>query len=420
MKNLHVINILRNADFRNLWLSQLISQTFLNVLIFSQLLRVYELTRSNIAVAILVLTIGIPNLFFGALAGVLVDRWDKKVVMFFAQFIRVFAIIAFIISSESVAWIYTLMFIISCVTQFWAPAEVSTIPQIIKGPKLLTANSVFTLTFFTTVIIGNILAGPILANLGAHNTYYVISAAFLLATAFVIRLPGPSLKELIYSWTTQLNKSDFERLFNRQLLNEIRQEFRVGIDFIKNNKKIARAIFFLGASQTLIASLSAIAPGFADKIIGIKTTDTSLLVMLPAALGMVLGALVVGQFFIKANRQLLIGTGILVCAFSLLIFSQVSLIAKYILISKVILSFVILLGLGVGNAFLDIPANTILQENTTEKIRSRIYGVLTAFVGAASVLPIILAGVLSDIVGVDRVVFGLGLLVLAFALYNRD
>ena len=184
MENIRVLEILRDKNFRNLWTSQLLSQTFLNVLIFSQLLHVYDLTKSNIAVSILVLTIGVPNLILGALAGVFVDRWDKKIVMFFSQFIRVFAVLLFIVSPGSVLWIYALMLVISGVTQFWAPAEVSTIPTIIKGNLLLTANSVFTLTFFSTVILGNILAGPFLALLGTHGTYLVVALAFLAASGF--------------------------------------------------------------------------------------------------------------------------------------------------------------------------------------------------------------------------------------------
>lgn len=420
MKKIHAFSVLRNSDFRNLWLSQLISQTFLNALIFTQLLRVYELTRSNGAVSVLVLTIGIPSLLLGALAGVFVDRWDKKVVMFFCQFVRVIAVVAFVLSPASVAWIYILTLVIACVTQFWAPAEASTIPTIISGPKLLTANSVFTLTFFSTVILGNILAGPILALFGPHLTYVIIAGAFLVASIFVLRLPGDSVRSWLRLAYTNLKHRSLGEGLDREVWIKLRTELREGLAFIRKSKSISRAIVYLALSQTLIATLSAIAPGFADRVMHVKTTDVSVLVMLPAALGMVLGAVVVGQFFLKANRSLLVYSGLLTSALAIIIFSQTTFIARFFHWPPVIVGFILLVILGIANAFLDIPSNTILQENSTEDVRSRIYGVLTALVGAASVLPILLVGTLSDLVGVRRVLLGLGLVVLFFAIYNRS
>lgn len=419
MENIRVLEILRDKNFRNLWTSQLLSQTFLNVLIFSQLLHVYDLTKSNIAVSILVLTIGVPNLILGALAGVFVDRWDKKIVMFFSQFIRVFAVLLFIVSPGSVLWIYALMLVISGVTQFWAPAEVSTIPTIIKGNLLLTANSVFTLTFFSTVILGNILAGPFLALLGPHGTYLVVALAFLAASGFVIKLPGLSIAAWLKETLGQIRNGSFKPTGGNHIGFELKKEFIEGLKFIKEHRNISQSIFYLAMSQTLIASLSVIAPGFADRVMHVQSVDVSILVMLPAALGMVIGALVLGQFFVKSNKFTLIRFGIVASGVILMVFSRVDLLASTFSQPATLVGFWILILLGAGNAFLDVPANTLLQEGTNERIRSRVYGVLTAIVGAASVFPIILAGTLSDILGVQVVMFGMGTGILLIALYNR-
>ncbi len=163
IRDIAFIQVLRIKDFRNLWLSQLISQVFINLLFFSLMIRTYELTRSNSAVSVLVFLVALPNILLGALAGVLVDRWGRKPVMFFCHFIRVFVVLAFFISGETIGWIYSLVFLISIITQFFFPAEAATIHQVVKDKRLLlAANGFFTLTFFASVIIGNVLAGPIL------------------------------------------------------------------------------------------------------------------------------------------------------------------------------------------------------------------------------------------------------------------
>ena len=414
MREINVIRVLYNPHFRNLWLSQLISQIFLNTLVFSQLLRVYDLTKSNIAVSILVLTIGIPNLALGALAGVLVDRWDKKAVMFACQAARVVAIIAFIISSESVLWIYTLMLVVSSITQFWAPAEVSTIPRLIKGPLLLSANGVYTLTFFSTVIIGNVLAGPILAVFGSTQSYLLIAFAFMVATMFIVRLPGARIFSLIKKGLG----SSFAPV-NRSFIPRLKLEFSQGLRFIQENPKISHAIGFLALSQTMIASLSVMAPGFSDRVLHISIVDVSFLVMLPAALGMLVGALAIGQFFWHFNKDLMVHSGLIASGTALVLLSYLPVISLWLTVPLTLVGFVVLVCLGLCNALVDIPSNTILQEQSTPEVRSRVYGVLTALVGLAAVFPVVVVGTLSDLLGVEKVMLVLGVVVILFGLYNR-
>ena len=74
----------------------------------------------------------------------------------------------------------------------------------------------------------------------------------------------------------------------------------------------------------------------------------------------------------------------------------------------IVLAFI----LGLANAFVFIPANTILQEKTADAVRGKIYGVLNTAIGLCSLLPIIIVGSLSDLIGVGRVIIGIGLILL--------
>lgn len=68
--------------------------------------------------------------------------------------------------------------------------------------------------------------------------------------------------------------------------------------------------------------------------------------------------------------------------------------------------------LGFANALVFIPANTLLQEKTTDSTRGKMYGVLNTFVGIFSFMPILLVGSFADLVGVGSVVMGIGVCLL--------
>lgn len=403
LKEIAFIQVLKIKDFRNLWLSQLISQVFLNLLFFSLMISMYELTRSNSAVSVLVFLVTLPNILLGALAGVLVDKWGRKPVMFLSHFVRFFAVLAFLVSSETLGWVYSLAFLISVVSQFFFPAEAATIPDVVKDKKLLlAANGLFSITFFGSVIIGNVLAGPMLRIVGPQITFIVVALAFLLAAFFTSRLPGDISIQKV---TTNTN------LFS---------DFLVGLDHIYKNPLIQKGILALGASQITIGILGTIAPGFADKILKINVTDVSLFVMAPAAAGMGLGAFMVGQYFRKIKRETLIKVSFACASIGLIAYSFVDKITLSIGLPLLLVNVLILVGLGMSNAMLDIPVNTMIQENTSEEVRSRVYGVVSSVIGLAGIFPIVISGALADVVGVRAVMLFSGVALLAVGVYTQS
>lgn len=407
MRDNAFVRVLSITAFRNLWLSQLFSQVFVNLLFFSLIIRVYELTRSNTAVALMVVTTILPNILIGALAGVLVDSWDRKAVMFFSHFLRALVVLLFLVSSETIVWIYILTTLVGVISQFFFPAEGATIPEVVKDRKLLlSANSLFTLTFFTSVVVGNVLAGPFLRLFGAHTTFLIVAGAFLIASVFTAKLPGLGvIKGFISS-----KKSGFPA--------DLMHHFMEGLDYIYRNPIVRRGIYYMALGQGMIAILGGIAPGFADSILGLPAAEVSVYVMAPAAFGMIVGGLVVGQFFGGFNKIRLIKTGLFCSAVILMIFSQVDIIAGGIRIPAVGLAAFMLIVLGVSNSLLEIPVNTLIQENTPEQIRSRIYGVIGTMIGMAAILPIMGAGTFADLLGVRTVVLISGVVLSGFALYS--
>src|SRR5437660_1254706 len=87
---------LKNKSFFSLWVAEVFAQLAMNMMNFMLLLVAYSLTRSNTAVSGIVLAFTIPAIFFGILAGVFVDRWNKKTVLIATDMLR--AILVFILA----------------------------------------------------------------------------------------------------------------------------------------------------------------------------------------------------------------------------------------------------------------------------------------------------------------------------------
>lgn len=417
MKDNVFIQVLGVAPFRNLWLSQVLSQVALNLLVFFLTLRIFELTQSNIFVSIFVLTILIPNFLFSAIAGVFVDRTHRKIVMFLCHFLRIFAVIGFLLSPESLLWIYILMAAVTLITQFFVPAEAASIPEMVPDKKmLLTANSLFSLTFFTSVIAGNILAGPFLKLLGVNYTLLLVAAMFLLATIFTSRIPGPKVHQWIRNKWQRVNVEE-EKTLKKNF--DLFAELKVGLNFLHEHRLVRHSIFLMVIAQIIIAMLSALAPGIGSAIVKIEVADVSLLIMAPAALGMIMGGFIVGNYFHKMSKEKLIILGFFAVAVVMLLFAYLDLIASAFGLPIIAVTLAITTSLGLANAFMDIPINTIIQEHTPLEIRSRIYGVLAAFTGGASIIPVLAAGIIADTLGVRAVLIIMAVVLVIFSFFNR-
>ena len=125
---------------------------------------ILETTRSNTAVSILILTFLGPAVLFSAVAGVYVDRLDKRVVLVVTNVLRSLAFVALFLVGGNLPLILVLNVVISTITVFFGPAEAAMIPQLVPRRQLISANGVFTLTLNAAFAIGFALLGPIVVT----------------------------------------------------------------------------------------------------------------------------------------------------------------------------------------------------------------------------------------------------------------
>ena len=122
-------SIFANRNFTLLWLAQLVSSMGTSLTSLAAAIYVYKLTGSALNVGLMLMASAAPSVFVGLVAGVLVDRMDRKRIMLIADGLR--AVLIFLIPfllPQSIAWLYVLLLLSGAVGQFFEPAHASLLP----------------------------------------------------------------------------------------------------------------------------------------------------------------------------------------------------------------------------------------------------------------------------------------------------
>ena len=182
------LSILRgNRNFRLLYIGQTISQLgdwFNAVAIFALLL---DLTSSATAVAWMMIVQFLPVAVIGPLAGVVVDRVDRRRLMIGTDIVRGALILALLlIHRADQVWIaYVVMAVIVGAQAFFEPARTATIPNVTSPAELLPANALSSATWSAMLALGASVGGLVTAIAG-RNVAFAINAASFFASAFFI------------------------------------------------------------------------------------------------------------------------------------------------------------------------------------------------------------------------------------------
>lgn len=422
-------SVISNRAFRFLWFNQVLVQLAYNTLNFALIIWVYKLTGSHLAVSGLILSVYLPALLFGIFAGVFVDMADRRKIIILIDVLLALAFLAFIFIKGSYPLILLTTFFVNLLSQFYMPAEASSIPMIVTRRQLFLANSLFYLTLYGTLLIGFVSAGPILNFFGINAVFWWGMMLVLLAFMLALNLPEIRVTTLKTSWQEYLLTTNLKRIV-KMIASQINQTLR----FINGRIPILAVIGLLAGVQGVVGVLAVVMPSYMERILKIHATDSSYFVMLPLGLGMMMGAFLLGRFAHTFPKRSLVVPAIMGTGVLFLLAGLVPLIAQVIQASELPInisqpryffrapstSLLFALGAAVAGmcaAAIIIPSQTVLQENTPVKLRGKIFAVLNVLMNFFAAVPVLLAGVLADLFGVGFIfvilgflIFGIGLL----------
>lgn len=411
--NSDFLRVLREKSFFYLWIGEILTQVSTHLFNFFLILLVFKLTQSNTAVSGVVISFTVPAILFGSLAGVYVDHWDKKKVMVISNILRGIILLVLCLTMDWVVMVYVACFVFSAIAQFFIPAESPMIPKVVKEDQLMAANALFGLAIFGSMLVAYVLSGPLLLLLNPVKMGLLI-ALLLFISAGIISLIKPKYSHhQVHHEQKELN-----------IIKDLRNTFRV----MSQTKEIIGALMFLALSQILVLILASIAPGYATQILKIPVEEFPLVFVAPAAFGMVVGAIIIVNFLRYRNRSKIITIGLFLSGIAMMLMPYGSKVASrdFVQFLNMFLPDIttmhvmasLAFALGLANAFVFVPANTLLQEKTPEALRGKIYGFLSTLVGVLSVLPILVVGGLSDLIGVGAVITGIGISLFIFGIIH--
>lgn len=383
--------LLKNRPFMVLWFGQVLSQVADKVLfiLLISLLDSYHSPRmfENSMRSALMIAFTLPAMLFGSAAGIVVDRFPKKQMMIAADVIRAVLMILIPILPKNFVFLLVITFLISSVTQFFAPAEQAAIPLLVRRENLMSANALFTTTMMGSLIVGFAIGEPLLSLVktwgGESSQDIFVSGLYVLAalSGFFItikepKIPKNSLK--IHPW----------------------KDFKEGLNYLWKNRLVRNAMLQLTILYSVFAALTVLTFNLAERI-GLKSTQGTFLVS-AAGVGLVLGAGILGHWGDRFHHKPLPLIGFLSIAFVLGLFPFIQDIRLVLALSAL---------LGLGASLIGVPMQTAIHASTEESMRGKIFGFQNHVVNLALSVPLAVAGPLTDAVGLPAVLIGMSLVV---------
>ena len=181
--------VFRKRDFRFLWTGQLVSTIGSSLTDLAAGILIFQQTKSALAVGLMLMATAIPSLLVGLIAGVFVDRFDRKKIMIASDLIRAGLVVSIpFLISINVYLLYVVVVLASTVKQFFDPAEQSVLPDVASEEELSAANAFLSISSFGSTAIGFAAAGLLASTGEIALAFYVDALTFLVSGACIFRV----------------------------------------------------------------------------------------------------------------------------------------------------------------------------------------------------------------------------------------
>lgn len=387
--------VFKNRQFMSLWLAQIFSQFADRAVfvLFVAVLTAQQINRSASApigigaaemTSLLYVTFTIPAILLSPVAGVYVDRWSNKTILFISNLARAafVSLVACAEISHSAKLCLLLAFSISVASQFFGPAETAAIPRLVPKQNLLHANSLFFTTMMIALGFGFAIGEPIISRTGIKGAPYAIATGFFMAALLVLFIDDNKPK-----------KTQPEVWW---------EELRQGIAYIVDNPPVFRAILKITILFSTIITLNIIAVGLAEQVMHIKPFQFGYVVA-AAGLGMAIGNVLVARAGAHFSHIILSYSGFTCLGLFMSMLASLGFMQTILfpMIGQANLFFngwliyiplSLALLIGISCAFVAVPTQSTLQASVPEQLRGKVFGAQNTAMSAASTIPVILAG----------------------------
>jgi MFS transporter, DHA3 family, macrolide efflux protein len=379
---------LRTPDYRRLWVGQSVSVIGDKVNQIAMGVMVYKLTGSLVQMGVMLGVTMLPAALFAMFAGAYVDRWHRGRTMLVSDVCRAGLVLLVPFAVRfGVGYAYLIAFLVASVSLFFEPAKLSLIPELVPTESLMAANSLDNASTAGAELFGLALGGVIVARLTYSGAFVFDAATYLVSAAFIaliVRSAGRA-------------PSREEGVARAGLMAEVRE----GLAYIWNAPVLrdlvglySFAVLGGAASITLsyLLALRTYEHAGPAEAVRLALFDTAITV------GLLLGSLLMARAGSHgAGTKFLTGLVAFGIFFAAIAFAPSLWTAMPLLVVA-----------GMANMWFQIPMSTLLQQQTNEALRGRVFAARATVVRVFTVVGLVGGGAAAERLGIPLVVLVVG------------
>ncbi len=349
----------------------------------------------------------IPVFIIGPLAGVYVDRWDRRRTMYTCDFLRsalVLMIPLFLFYTRYLTPVYLIIFVVFSIGRFFVPAKLSIIPDLVDKEDLLMANSLVNTTGMIAAILGFGISGVVVEWLGAKSGFYLDALSFLIS--------GTLIFLIIRKTSVSMNLGKVSREIVEVIRKSVFQEIKEGILYFIRTKGVrfsAGVIFILWSA---LGAVYVVLIVFVQKTLHSATKDLGLLIMF-LGIGLFLGSLLYGKFGQRLSHYKIIFSSLILSGLILVIFALT--IQRYpYFFAAAALSLL----LGILVAPIMIASNTIIHNVSDNEMMGKIFSSMEIVMHLGFLLFMFISSLLAEKFSHLYILVAVGILIILVGIVN--
>lgn len=409
--------LLEGPRFRRLWERRILAQMGQYALNYALLILVVRDTGSSIRTGVFILAFILPSATLGPVSGVFVDRLSRGWVLAAANVLRTLLCLGLVASSQSVWVIYLFALAFSALAQFSSPAVSAALPHVVRQDELTAANSLLNLGGLIAQAVGVVvLAALMLKTVGADPLFIVVAGLFAAAAFLVATIPG---------LTSRATGSELQRAVK----GGIRAQFASAWQTLRRDvpSYLALIISVVGSASLLIGLT--VLPRFAKEELGLSA-ENIIFIFAPGAIGIFLGLRLVSGLSNLIGKSRTQALGFVIFVLSLLAFGLVANEAGFLARlnplgvanpgplhgrgARIAITMVTAIFCGFGSSLINVASRAIINERIPWEMQGRVFAAQNVLANLASVVPLLVAGALADLLGVRPVLVGLAVVMALF------
>ena len=378
-------SVLGFADFRRLWTGQIISNAGDSFTMIAQLVLVNRITGSTLALAGMAIALTLPTLFFGLLAGVFVDRLDRRRLMIGADLLRAGLVLPMtLVQRPDQIWIfYVCGFAMSTVATLFDPAKNALLPSLVPESELVRANALSQLTRILAMLVGPMLAGFILEWTAPPVAFIADGVSFAVSALSIALIGTRALARESRVVTAGLSAA----------VRGIVAEAGEGLRAVFGTRAVLALALVFAVAMLGLGAINVLVVAYLSRRFDVGPGSLGI-IMAAQAVGMIVGTVLTGQWLGAARPGRVIGGALAVLGLGIIALAFAPTL-------PVVVGLAVVIGLADGP--LNTVAATLMQTAVPDAQRGRVGAGMNTVIVVANLLSMTLAGLAGDAIGVTTV-----------------